>query len=336
MGTMQTRRRFIATASLAGAAGLAAVPRPLHAELPPEVTSVRFPKFLPANCDPPLYYAEDLLRAEGFTDVVYREIKPGEDNSALLAEKVLDFNWDFAPAHIVAIDAGLPVKILGGMHSGCLELIANESIRSVGDLKGKKVGVYEVTSQPHILVALMAAYVGLDPHHDIEWVENAEESPMQLFIDGEIDAFLAIPPEPQEMHARGVGHTILASATDQPWSHYFCCFLTTSADFAAKYPVATKRVMRALLKSVDLCVSQPERVARAMIDRKFANNYDFTFQAISEIRYDRWRDFDPEDTVRFYALRLQETGFIKSNPHTVIANGTDWRFLDELRRELKT
>jgi NitT/TauT family transport system substrate-binding protein len=336
---MQSRRRFMAGASCAGiatfTAGLVGAAKPLHAEPPPETTSVRLVKFLPASCDPPFYFAEDLLHAEGFTDVIYREIKPDEDNSKLLAEGELDFNWDFAPAHILAIDSGIPIKVLGGMHSGCLELIANESIGGVGDLKGKKVGVYQVTSQPHILVALMAAYVGLDPHRDIEWVENAEEPTMQLFIDGKVDAFLGIPPEPQELRARKIGHTILASATDRPWSQYFCCLLTTSADYAAKHPVATKRVMRAILKSIDLCVSEPGRIAKKMIDRKFANNYDYTLQAINEIRYDRWRDYDPDDTMRFYALRLQETGFIKSSPQTIIANGTDWRFLNDLKRELK-
>jgi NitT/TauT family transport system substrate-binding protein len=50
----------------------------------------------------------------------------------------------------------------------------------------------------------------------------------------------------------------------------------------------------------------------------------------------KWRDYDSTDTVRFYALRLKETGLISSTPDTIIAEGTDWRFLDELKRELKT
>jgi NitT/TauT family transport system substrate-binding protein len=49
----------------------------------------------------------------------------------------------------------------------------------------------------------------------------------------------------------------------------------------------------------------------------------------------RWRDYDPEDTVRFYALRLHEAGMLKSTPQKIIAQGTDWRFLNELKQELK-
>ena len=53
------------------------------------------------------------------------------------------------------------------------------------------------------------------------------------------------------------------------------------------------------------------------------------------VAYDKWRDYDAEDTIRFYALRLHETGLIKSSPQKIIADGTDWRFLNELKRELK-
>jgi hypothetical protein len=41
------------------------------------------------------------------------------------------------------------------------------------------------------------------------------------------------------------------------------------------------------------------------------------------------------DAVRFYSLRLHEAGLIKSSPQKIIAQGTDWRFLNELKRELK-
>ncbi len=51
--------------------------------------------------------------------------------------------------------------------------------------------------------------------------------------------------------------------------------------------------------------------------------------------YRKWREYNPEDTVRFYALRLHEVGMIKSTPQKLIAQGTDWRFLNELKRELK-
>ncbi|OWK21191.1 hypothetical protein AJ88_20450 [Mesorhizobium amorphae CCBAU 01583] len=112
--------------------------------------------------------------------------------------------------------------------------------------------------------------------------------------------------------------------------------LATSAAFAQQYPIATKRVLRAMLKAVDLCVSDPEQVARDMVAGGFANNYGYALKTLSDARYDKWRDYDPEDSMRFYALRMQETGIVEVSPNKVIADGTDWSFIDELKRELKT
>ena len=223
------------------------------------------------------------------------------------------------------------------MHSGCLELIANDSVHSIAELRGKKVGVQPVRSQPspYVWVTLIAAYIGLDPTRDIEWVMRDDVTAMQLFIEGKIDAFLAVPPEPQELRDRRIGHTVLSTAVDQPWSEYYCCMLAGTAEYVRQYPVATKRVLRALLKAIDLCVSEPELVARRIVDGGFAANYDYALSTLSDVRYDRWREFDPEDTLRFFALRMYEAGMITSSPNVLIAAGTDWRFLNELKRELK-
>jgi NitT/TauT family transport system substrate-binding protein len=82
-------------------------------------------------------------------------------------------------------------------------------------------------------------------------------------------------------------------------------------------------------------MTEPERVAQRMVDGGFTERYDYALQTLKEVPYSVRRDYDAEDTVRFYALRMQEAGLIKSSPQTIIANGTDWRFLDELKRELK-
>ncbi len=276
------------------------------------------------------------MRAEGFTDVRYIEPPIDADTFALLSSGELDFEQDFAPAHITAIDAGLRVKVLAGVHSGCLELIANDSIRDITDLKGKRVGVFSMTSAPHVLVTLMTAYVGLDPESDIQWVESPDAGPMHLFNEGKIDAFLGAPPEPQEQRARKFGHTILNTTVDRPWSQHLCCMLSGSADFVERYPVATKRVVRAILKAADICASDPALAAQLSVDGKFSDRYDHALQGLRDARYDTWREFDPEDTLRFYALRMHEVGFIKASPNKIIAEGTDWRFVNELKREMKT
>src|SRR5262249_11696561 len=147
--------------------------------------------------------------------------------------------------------------------------------------------------------------------------------------------FLGTPPQPQEVRARKIGHTILSTVIDRPWSDYYCCMLAASKDYVDEYPVATKRVLRALLKTADLCVSNPQWAARQMVERGFADSYDYALQTITTVRYDAWREYDPADSLRFYALRMQELGMTKILPSQVIADGTDWRFLNELKRELR-
>jgi NitT/TauT family transport system substrate-binding protein len=158
---------------------------------------------------------------------------------------------------------------------------------------------------------------------------------VQAFRRRQIDACLAIPPEPQELRAREIRHVVFNSTVDRPWSQYFCCMLCSNREYVLANPVATKRVLRAILKAADLCVSEPAFIARKIVDRGFADNYDFALQSLGAIPYDRWREYDPEDTVRFYALRLHEVGFIKMLPQKIIAENTNWRFLNELKRELK-
>ena len=284
-------------------------------------------------CIAPEYMAEELLRAEGFTDIRYVEA-PGIQQVDAFLRGELDFT-NFVPAGgIQLIEAGSPILVLAGIHSGCFELFAREGIRHIADLKGKTIGL-RVT--PVGVLTLMAAEVGLDPAKDIHWVTTADggTDPLELFVQGKIEAFLGFPPEPQELRARHAGHVILNTATDHPWSQYFCCMLASNRDYVRKYPVATKRVLCAVLKATDLCANEPERVARRIVAGGFAENYGDALQTLSEIPYDKWREYDPEDTMRFYALRLHESGLIKSSPNKIIADGTDWRFLDELKRELK-
>jgi NitT/TauT family transport system substrate-binding protein len=106
-------------------------------------------------------------------------------------------------------------------------------------------------------------------------------------------------------------------------------------EFARKHPVATRRALRAILKAADICAREPERAARLLVDKGHMKNYDYALQVLKEIPYGRWREYDPEDTLRFHALRLHEVGMIKSSPQKIIAEGTDWHFLNELKQELK-
>jgi NitT/TauT family transport system substrate-binding protein len=253
-----------------------------------------------------------------------------------VARGEVDYSMATGAWTVSLLDAGEPITALAGVHSGCYELFAHEPIRTISDLKGKSVGIWALRSSGHPYIAMMAAHVGLDPHKDIVWVTpGPSETAMQLFAERKVDVFLGFPPDPQELRARKIGRVILNTATDKPWSDYFCCTALGNRDFVRAHPIATKRYLRAILKAADICAAEPARVARQLVDEGVTKRYDYALQTLTEVPYKVWREFDPEDTMRFFALRLREVGMIKSTPNEILAQGTDWRFLNELKRELK-
>ena len=329
-----SRRRFLGELALVGTAGLLGL-RPSRgaAEPPPETTTIRWLRS-PAICVAPYYVAEELLRSEGFTEVHQFQTEAQLWTQAVLSGDV-DLVLNFVGPLLVRLDVGDPLVILAGVHVGCFELFGTEGVRAVRDLKGKTVSVPELGSPQHVFLASIAAHVGLDPRKDINWVIHPRAEAMQLLADGKVDAFLGFPPEPQALRAQGIGHVVVNSALDRPWSQYFCCMVYTRREFAQRYPAATKRALRAILKAADICALEPDRAAQFLVDKGYTARYDYARQAMQELPYGKWREYDHEDTVRFYALRLHEAGLIKSSPQRIIAQSTDWRFLNALKKELK-
>jgi NitT/TauT family transport system substrate-binding protein len=329
-----SRREFLKTAALAASGALFGSPSDsLAAEPPPETTRIRLFS-IPGVCVAPQYLAEELLRGEGFTDVQYVKLQSAEINKAF-ANGDLDISMAYVPPFIIQVDAGEPILLLGGVHSGCYELFGTDRVRTIRDLRGKTVAIPGLGSPHHVFLASMAAYVGLDPRKDINWATHPVAESIRLFAERKLDALVGFPPVTQELRAKKIGHVVVNSGADRPWSQYFCCVMAGYRDFVRKHPAATKRAMRAILKANQICALEPERAARLLVDKGFTPQYDYALQAMKEIPYGKWRDYDAEDSVRFYALRLHEAGMIKSSPQKIITQGTDWRFLRELKKELK-
>ena len=333
---MTARRDFMRHMGLAGAAGaLGYGPALLAAEPPPETTRIRLSK-VPTACLAPQYVAAELLRAEGFSQVEYVEHGTGGLPLAqAMAAGKFDIGMNYAATFVVALDEGLPLTLLTGVHAGCFELFVTEKVRTFSDLKGKTAAILGPRSSQHILLASIATSIGLDANRDIQWATHPANEAKALLAAGKIDAFLGFPPDAQELRAKKVGRVQLNSATDRPWSQYFCCMLAANSDFVRKHPVAAKRAARAILKASEICAASPQMAVKAFVAQGFKMDLAYAEQAVRELPFGKWRDYNPEETVRFYALRLREAEMVKSSPQKIIAQGTDWRILNELKKELK-
>jgi NitT/TauT family transport system substrate-binding protein len=333
------RREFIKKTALTGAAaylgigsdyGIAAV------EPPPETTTVRFQQ-LKSACWVPQLVAEPLLREEGFKDIQYiKADKAFQGEEDIMAGRV-DFTADFTGLSLMKLVPGSPIDFISGFHIGCYSLIGSDKIKTVRDLKGKKVWAWtNVTAGPVVFFKALVAYVGLDPDKDIQYVEVPKDKAIEMFKRGEIDAFMSFPPGPQQLRAAGIGHTLFDTNVDRPWSQYFCCMILGRRDFIKNNPVATKKVIRSILRANDMVAQDPAMAAQLLVDRKLRKAYDqeFMAQAFREIPYGKWRDYSPEDTIRFWALRLKELGITQYTPQEIISKNTDWSHISSLKSEM--
>ena len=331
---MIERRTFVKALAAAGAGLLRHAGSGFAAEPPPETTRIRLVRS-PAICIAPLYLAEDLLRLEGFTDVEYVPFKTGNLFTEAVATGKVDLALNFSGPLVISLDERAPVVILAGIHAGCFELFGSEHVRAIRDLKGRKIAIPGLGQPQHVFAASMLAHVGIDPRADVTWVTHPFAESARLLEEGKIDAFLGLPPEPQELRARKIGRLLVDSTVDRPWSQYFCCMAYTNRNFARQHPVATKRALRAILKAADLCAADPAGAARTVVAKGYTPEFDYAFPLIKGLPYNLWRTQNHEDSIRFYALRLHEAGMVRSSPKKLIADGADWRFLNELKKELK-
>jgi NitT/TauT family transport system substrate-binding protein len=332
---MIPRRAFLGGALTLASFGQFAIRPHAAAEPPLETTRIRLAR-VPSICRAPQYMTEELLRGEGFTDVSYVRLPETNDATEAIVANDVDITMQYVGPSIMQIDAGKPLVIIAGIQPGCFELFGTERIRSIRDLKGKTIAIEGFSASAYTFIASMMTYVGLDPRKDVTWSVISPSEAKQRLAEGTIDAFLATPPDPQELRAKGIGHVVVNSVIDRPWSQYFCCMVVCHRELVRDKPVATKRALRAILKAADACAADPAPVARFLVDKGYAEHFDYALQALREISYNKWREYDHEDTIRFYSLRLHEAGVVKSSPNKIIAQGTDWRFLYELKRELKS
>ncbi len=331
-GSMWRRRDVLGAAGAVGLAG--ASPGFAAGEPPPETTHLRLTDSS-VLCFTPQFVIGELLRAEGFDQVEFVQRTSEVNTAVLLGNAEADISLALTPSALLEMDAGKPVVLLAGGHVGCYELFTPPHIRAIRELKGKAISIPRREGGGHVIAQMILSNIGIDPHKDVEWRIDRWADVPRLLAEEKLDAYIGFPPEPQELRARKIGHVILNTREDRPWSQYFCCSVAGHREFIRKHPIATKRALRAILKGIEICASDPELAARAAATHNPRAKLEDVLQMVKDLRYGSWRDFSAEDTARFFALRLRDIGMLKANPQKLLAQGTDWRFIDQLRKELK-
>jgi NitT/TauT family transport system substrate-binding protein len=330
------RRELLRLATAAGAAALGGLtPGRAAAEPPPETRTLRILQF-PSGCQGPVHAAEELLRSEGFSDVRYIPSSSTQDNLRMLDTRAVDVSIQFSAPLIMEIERGAEVVTLGGIHAGCFVLFGRDNVRGVRGPEGQDGVRPRVRQRGAALRGKQGRLRRREPregHHLGDAFRGRRDADVPGRQGGCGHGLSADGPGATSPEDR---HVVVDSTTDRPWSQYFCCLMVTHRAFPGRHPVAAKRLVRAIVKANAICAQEPERVARLLVERGVVKQYDYALQILKELPYARWRDYDSTDTLRLYALRLHEAGMVKSTPQKIIAQGSDLRFVDELRKELKS
>jgi NitT/TauT family transport system substrate-binding protein len=156
-----------------------------------------------------------------------------------------------------------------------------------------------------------------------------------LLQSGEMDAVLSFYPFSEGLRGVEGVRVALNSAEDPPYSEHFCCVIYGRSEFVRKYPAATKRTLRAILKAIDFCANDVESAARTMTEAPGSlTDYETTLRLLGHLDWTFWRTIDPEASLRFYGLRLHESGALSTAPDELIARATDWSFLNQIKGEM--
>jgi len=301
---------------------------------PPETTTIRVVG--PSGCDPWTWLAEDFLKEEGFSDV---RILTAQDYVTLSAPNS-DLDVAFNSDVVVRVDAGQPIVALAGTHTGCIELWARTGINTIRDLRGKRILVDKRDALLDPFYGLWVSFlasVGVDPSEvQFTEIDDPSHTNIEHFIDGRSDAILASITEGPALRAdpKTPGKQIFDNAVDKPWSQYYCCLLVARPEWTRANPNAAKRATRAVLRAIDFGAQDHARTIAAAMDRKVEEDPRLLRELIDHQNFS-WRDYDPEETLRFYALRLADAKLVKKTPSRIIADGTDFSFFRKMQKELK-
>jgi NitT/TauT family transport system substrate-binding protein len=186
------------------------------------------------------------------------------------------------------IEQGLDVKFTGGIHRGCLRVqaAANGNIRTVKDLRGKRIGVPGMGTPPFIFANRVLGANGIDPSKDVTWlVFPAGE--LGLALDkGEVDAVADSEPIGSMLVAQGKVRNIADQAVDMPYADEYCCAVLVNGKFLARNPKASAAATRALLKAAKWVEANPKAAAKLSVEKKYlASTADQNTVAISHLRY---------------------------------------------------
>lgn len=274
--------------------------------------------YIGLTCEAPIFTAVEkgFFKEEGLdVELIRCDWKNYKD---VLALGGYDVTHHLIMYFLKPIEQGLDVKFTGGIHRGCLRVQAplNGKIRTVKDLRGKRIGVPGMGTPPFIFANRVLGANGIDPSKEITWmVYPAGE--LGLALDkGEIDAVADSEPIGSMLVAKGKVWNVADQAVDMPYADEYCCAVLANGKFLKRNPKATAAATRALLKAAKWVEGNPRAAAELSVNGKYlASTVDQNTISISHLRYVPSVS-GAQVAVRLAAQEMKRAGMLKRTTDT--------------------
>ena len=209
--------------------------------------------------------------------------------AALMAGEI-DFSTGAAEA-VLAVQAQNPdvVAIVNSSAAPTHRMVVTPEIQRIEDLRGKRMGVFQVGDGNYVLLSKVLAKYGMNPERDVIWagVGGGNFSGLVSALSaGGIDGTLF--PPPNDLPAIKAGGHVLFNLADMDLPYAGLPSYTMRRTIEQKRPVV-EAFVAGIVDGVRLYKSDPEQAKAALRQRggmADAETVDWTYEVIAA---SRWR-----------------------------------------------
>ena len=277
--------------------------------------------YSPAVCNASLFvaYEKGFFEEEGLAPGMV-QVDAAHISDAVGAGQVDAFQG-LASKLVQPLNNGLPAKVVVGIHTGCVRLLVpkDSDIKTVADLKGKKIGVPGLADAGTIIAkrALSREGIGVtDKNLEVEFSVFSRNDLPQALQKGAVDAIaVGDPVGPIAIEQYGL-RTIIDTAKTEPFASEYCCVGLLTSKFAGENPEAAAKFVRAIEKASAWVQKHPEEAAQLELDKKYVSG-DVKMNASLIKSY----NYNPSvqgglNAIRDVARELAAIGLIPENTDT--------------------
>ena len=291
--------------------------------------------YSPSLCAAPMYIAIEngYFEDEGL-NVEQVTVDAAHVSEAIGADQV-DVGMGLIGKLLQPLENGLPIKFTTGLHTGCTKLLVpgDSNIKSITDLKGKKIGVPGLADAATVVSkrSLSAAGIGVtEQNMEVEFSVYSRNDLPQALENGAVDAIALGDPTASIAEEQYGLTALIDTATDPEYKDEYCCAAFVTSKLAAENPAAAAAFTRAVQKASQWVQENPDETAKIIVDKQYiSGDVDFCAQILKTYNY-KPSVQGGYDALKQNAQELTEIGILKEGTDATKFADNAYIFFDDV------